>query len=112
MVRRIEEHGWTVTAAAEAAGLSVRRAYHWLGRYRAAGERMLHDRSSAPARYRPGAGRAGGGDRAPAPGADDRPADRPPARMPRSPVAFVLRRLGTGRFEALRPRPPAARYER
>src|SRR6266568_4231829 len=52
MNRRISEQGWTVAAAAEAGGLSVRRAYHWLARYRAGGERMLHDRSSAPARCR------------------------------------------------------------
>ena len=52
MVRRIEEQGWKVADAALAAGLSVRRAYHWLGRYRAGGERMLCDRSSTPARYR------------------------------------------------------------
>jgi len=52
MVRRIEEHGWKVADAASAAGLSVRRTYHWLGRYRAGGERMLCGRSSTPARYR------------------------------------------------------------
>ncbi len=52
MVRRIEEEGWKVADAASAAGLSVRRTYHWLGRYRAGGERMLCDRSSTPARYR------------------------------------------------------------
>ncbi|MBV8888555.1 MAG: hypothetical protein JO305_02695 [Alphaproteobacteria bacterium] len=38
--------------AAAAAGLSVRLAYHWPGRYRTGGERMLRDRSSAPVRYR------------------------------------------------------------
>jgi hypothetical protein len=52
MVRRIEERNWTVVTAAEAVGLSVRRACHWLGRYRTGGERMLQDRSSVPARYR------------------------------------------------------------
>src|SRR5690349_14418530 len=52
MVHRIEQQDWKVAEAAAAAGLSVRRAYHWLGRYRAGGERMLCDRSSAPARYR------------------------------------------------------------
>src|SRR5690349_964093 len=52
LVRRIEEQGWTVAAAAEAGGLSCRRAYHWLGRYRTGGEPMLHDRSSAPVRCR------------------------------------------------------------
>ncbi len=31
LVLRIEEAGWTVADAAAAAGLSVRRTYHWLG---------------------------------------------------------------------------------
>jgi transposase len=52
MVRRIEEEGWTVVVAAAAAGLSVRRAHEWLRRYRAGGELLLHDRSSAPGRCR------------------------------------------------------------
>ena len=39
-----------MAAAAEAAGESVRTAYKWLARLRAGGERMLHDRSSAPGR--------------------------------------------------------------
>jgi transposase InsO family protein len=38
----------TLTQAAEAAGVSVRCARKWVGRYRAAGELGLHDRSSAP----------------------------------------------------------------
>jgi len=113
MVCRIEEEGWTVSAAAEAAGLSVRRTYHWLARYRAGGERMLCDRSSTPARYR-----------------DPVPAERVAeierlrrerltgpqiARqlvMPRSTVGVVLRRLGLGRLSHLDPKPPAIRYQR
>jgi transposase InsO family protein len=42
--------GWTVTAAAEAAGVSVRCARKWVGRYRLEGEPGLFDRSSAPRR--------------------------------------------------------------
>jgi transposase InsO family protein len=113
MVRRIEEQGWRVADAAAAAGLSVRRTYHWLGRYRAGGERMLCDRSSTPARYR-----------------DPVPAERVAeierlrrqrmtgpqiARrlaMPCSTVGVVLRRLGLGRLKALDPLPPARRYQR
>jgi transposase InsO family protein len=113
MVRRIEHEGWTVAAAAEAAGLSERRAYVWLGRYRAGGERMLHDRSSTPARYR-----------------DPVPADRvreierlrrqrktgpqiaQQLGMPGSTVSLVLRRLGLGRLSALEPKAPIVRYER
>jgi transposase InsO family protein len=40
----------TVTQAAEAAGVSVRCARRWVGRYRAEGEAGLRDRSSAPHR--------------------------------------------------------------
>ena len=50
MVRRIEEDGWSLAAAAEAAGVSERTAAKWLGRWRAEGEAGLRDRSSAPRR--------------------------------------------------------------
>jgi transposase len=36
MVRRVEEMGWTLAMAAEAAGVSVRTVSKWLGRYRGA----------------------------------------------------------------------------
>jgi transposase InsO family protein len=49
MCERVVEDGWTVQEAAEAAGLSQRCAYRWLGRWRA-GDRELADRSSAPRR--------------------------------------------------------------
>jgi len=49
LARRVVEQGWTVTAAAEAAAVSVRCARKWIGRYRA-GDRLLLDRSSAPGR--------------------------------------------------------------
>jgi transposase InsO family protein len=42
--------GWTLTAAAAAAGVSVRCARKWVGRYRFEGEAGLLDRSSAPRR--------------------------------------------------------------
>src|SRR5580658_7509320 len=42
--------GWTVKAAALAAGVSRRTAHKWLGRHRLGGERRHHDRSSAPRR--------------------------------------------------------------
>jgi transposase InsO family protein len=45
---RVASEGWTVTAAAEAAGVSVRCARKWVYRYRLEGEGGLHDRSSAP----------------------------------------------------------------
>src|SRR5437660_3067804 len=50
LVERIESRSWTLTAAAEAAGVSERTAYRWLGRWRAEGQAGLFDRSSAPKR--------------------------------------------------------------
>jgi transposase InsO family protein len=48
LAERVVVEGWTLTAAAEAAGVSVRCARRWVGRYRIEGERGLADRSSAP----------------------------------------------------------------
>jgi transposase InsO family protein len=50
LARRVVVEGWTLTAAAEAAGVSVRCARKWAGRYRHEGEAGLSDRSSAPGR--------------------------------------------------------------
>jgi len=50
LARRVVEQGWALKAAAEAAGVSVRCARKWVGRYRLDGERGLLDRSSAPRR--------------------------------------------------------------
>jgi transposase InsO family protein len=49
LVERVERAGWSLTRAAEAAGVSERTAGKWLGRYRAEGTSGLLDRSSAPA---------------------------------------------------------------
>jgi transposase InsO family protein len=46
----VVDQGWTVTAAAQAAGVSVRCARKWIGRYRLEGLAGLRDRSSAPRR--------------------------------------------------------------
>jgi transposase InsO family protein len=48
LAARVTEEGWTLTAAAVAAGVSVRCARKWVSRYRMEGEQGLHDRSSAP----------------------------------------------------------------
>jgi hypothetical protein len=47
---RVVDQGWTLRSAAEAAGVSVRCAREWVGRYRVEGEAGLADRSSAPRR--------------------------------------------------------------
>ena len=56
LARRVVDQGWTLRAAAEAAGVSVRCARRWVGRYRD-GDRLLADRSSAPTSGRPTADR-------------------------------------------------------
>jgi transposase InsO family protein len=48
MVRRVTEQGWSLTEAAEAAGVSERTCSKWVARYRTEGEAGLLDRSSAP----------------------------------------------------------------
>jgi len=48
LIDRVEDAGWSLSAAAEAAGISDRTARKWLARYRAEGSRGLLDRSSAP----------------------------------------------------------------
>src|SRR5439155_8301447 len=50
LAERVVGEGWTLVAAAGAAGVSVRCARKWVGRYRLEGELGLRDRSSAPRR--------------------------------------------------------------
>ena len=111
LCRRVEDEGWTLRAAAEAAGLSERRAREWLSRYRE-GDHELADRSSVahqiPARTSPeieeaicalrelrfsGAMIAGA------------------LGMPERTVRAVLGRTGLSRLPVLS-RDPANRYER
>ena len=49
LIDRVENAGWSLIAAAEAAGISDRTARKWLARHRAEGRDGLLDRSSAPA---------------------------------------------------------------
>jgi transposase InsO family protein len=109
---RVVGRGWTVTAAAEAAGVSVRCARKWVGRYRREGADGLYDRSSAPTRV-----------------ANRTPADRVAVivllrqlrmtaaeiaetlSMPLSTVSAVLRRQGMGRLGRIGLEQPV-RYER
>jgi transposase InsO family protein len=104
--------GWTISAAAAAAGVSVRCAGKWVGRYRAAGEAGLVDRSSAPARVanRTCAQRVAviaklRGLRMTAAEIAETLA------MPLSTVSGILARIGMGRLGRLGLE-PAARYER
>ena len=109
---RVVEEGWTLTAAAAAAGVSVRCARKWVVRYREEGEQGLFDRSSAPLRV-----------------ANRTAAERvvmirrlrqlrmtaaeiaETLSMPPSTVSAVLRRQGLGRLGRLGLEQPS-RYER
>lgn len=113
MVKRVIEQGWSLTEAAEAAGVSERTCSKWTARYRSEGEAGLLDRSSAP-HSMPG--------RTP----EDRVAAIAALRrvrmtgpeiaeclgMPRSTVSAVLVRIGLGRLSRLEPLEPIRRYER
>ena len=112
LAQRVVDHGWTVVAAAAAAGVSVRCARKWVARYRDGGEAGLVDRSSAPKRV-----------------ANRTPPERVAVvaklrrmrmtaaeiaetlAMPLSTVSGVLRRIGMGRLGRLGLE-PAVRYER
>ena len=48
LVDRVVEHGWSLAAAAQAAGVSDRTASKWVARFRVEGEQGLLDRSSVP----------------------------------------------------------------
>jgi transposase InsO family protein len=113
MVRRVEEQGWTLAAAAEAAGVSVRTVSKWLRCYRAAGEDGLRDRSSAPRSipHRTSEERVGAIAalrRLRMTGAEIAEC----LRMPLSTVSAVLTRIGLGKRSRLEPLEPANRYER
>jgi len=114
LCRRIVEEGWTVSAAASAAGVSRTTATKWLARYRGEGLSGLADRSSRPRRLRAGL----------APRALRRIFRRRRLRegphriswetgIARSTVYRVLARHGLARLAALgrEPRLPALRYE-
>ena len=113
MVQRIEQEGWTLTQAAEAAGVSVRTVSKWRACYRSEGEQGLLDRSSAP-RSIP----------------HRTPEERVQAiaalrrlgltaaeiaellTMALSTVSATLTRIGLGRLSRLEPPEPPNRYER
>jgi transposase InsO family protein len=112
LVGRVVDEGWTLAAAAAAAGVSVPCARKWVGRYRGEGERGLRDRSSAPRQV-----------------ANRTPADRVAAIvalrrlrmtaaeiaellvMPLSTVSAILSRSGMGRLGRIGLEQPR-RYER
>ena len=113
VVDRVVCEGWSVTAAAAAAGVSERTLYRWLARFRAGGQVGLVDRPPVPRRV-----------------PRRTPADRVRAicalrrlrltaaeiaerlSMPLSTVSAVLKREGLGKRSRLEPPEPLNRYER
>lgn len=113
MVRRVIEQGWSLTEAAEAAGVSERTTSKWVGRFRAEGEAGLEDRSSEP-RSVPHRTPA---DRVAAIAALRRlrmtgPEIAECLGMALSTVSAVLNRVGLGKLSRLEPPEPPNRYER
>jgi transposase InsO family protein len=110
---RVLERGWSLAAAAEAAGVSERTAGKWVRRFRSEGLAGLRDRSSAP-RRRP----------------TRTPAERVEAirklrllrltaaeiaellSMALATVSRWLKRIGLGKRSRLEPPEPPNRYER
>jgi transposase InsO family protein len=112
MVKRVEMHGWSVEEAAEAAGISDRRGYHWLARWRERGADGLRDGSSRPktttrtALDREAVVIALRHTRMTSPLIARR------LKMPAATVKRILSRAGLNRLRALDPKPPVVRYER
>jgi transposase InsO family protein len=112
IVDRVCGEGWTIAAAARAAGISERTASKWLARFRSEGRAGLLDRSSRPRRI-----------------PRCTPADRVRViellrrlrmtaaeiaevlAMPLSTVSAILKRIGLGKRSRLDPLEPANRYE-
>jgi transposase InsO family protein len=113
LVQRITDQGWTVAAAADAAGLSQRQAYRWLARYRDGGTAALSDRSSAPKRrpHQVPDGRVAEIERWRRQRLSG-PAIARQLAMPASTVGGILRRLGLGKLATLEPKAPVVRYQR
>lgn len=113
IVRRVLEEGWSLAAAAEAAGVSVRTVSKWLRRFRLEGDAGLFDRSSEP-------------ETIPHRTEEDRVEAIVSLRrlrmtaaeiaecltMPLSTVSAVLTRIGLGKLSRLEPPEPPNRYER
>src|SRR3954471_24280330 len=113
MVRRVTEQRWSLTEAAEAAGVSERTCSKWVGRYRQEGEPGLWDRSSEP-RSVP---HRTPEDRVEAIAALRRVRMTGPEiaeclGMALSTVSVVLKRIGLGKLSRLEPLEPPNRYER
>jgi transposase InsO family protein len=113
LVRRIDDEGWSVTEAAEAAGVSPRTAYKWRARWRAEGADGLHDRACAPHHQpRRTPGRREAAIRRLRQQRWPQHAIARRLQMARSTVGAVARRQGLGRLPPLQAPTPVVRYQR
>ena len=106
--------GWTITKAADAAGISRQTGSKWLGRFRREGEAGLADRSSA-VRHQARAHPASLVEAVCARRLELRAGPHVLAwdvGIPRSTIYAFLRRASLNRLDRLEPRPPVVRYER
>ena len=113
LVERVRS-GWTITQAAQAAGISRQTGSKWIARFGQEGEAGLFDRSSA-AHRQPRAHPAALIERLCARRRALRVGPHVLAwesGLARSTVYGLLRREGLGRLDRLEPRPPILRYER
>jgi transposase InsO family protein len=113
LVERVTKSGWTVREAAVSLGISERRAYVWLARYRAEGEAGLRDCSSRPHRtpQRMPLDRL---ERVLALRRERRSASEIAGmvKVPRSTIARWLARSGLGRLRQLASPEPARRFQK
>lgn len=112
MIRRVLEEGWKVRDAAISIGISPRRAYQWLARFKAEGPPGLRDRSSQPHRLSrshelglvvEAVGRRRRGHAAVRIASE--------LGIPRSTVGFWLRKAGIAAAASLQVKEPPNRYE-
>jgi transposase InsO family protein/transposase-like protein len=113
LVDRVLVEGWSLAAAAEAAGVSERTAWKWVDRFRREGEAGLEDRCSAPVSVP---------SRTPAEREQlivllrelrfTSPEIAQTLGMPLSTVGAVLSRNGLGKLPRLQPDEPVNSYQR
>src|SRR5919109_904367 len=112
-VDRVERETWTLAAAAEAAGVSVRTVSKWRRRFREEGEQGLLDRCSAPGSVpsrtdETRVAAIAGLRRLRMTGAEIAET----LAMPVSTVSGILTRIGLGKLWRLEPLEPSNRYEK
>jgi transposase InsO family protein len=113
LVQRVLELGWTISAAADAAGVSRRTARKWIQRFEAEGSAGLLDRSSRPRRS-PKAASPGEKAQFEALRRQRWPLWRIAMQCGRSlaTLSRCMRAAGLSRLASLEPPPPVVRYER